>query len=80
MEKKLDLEQLRGVFEYYFNWKDIFPEEYKTIDLDNYTDEEKKRYEGNGLNKKPNLRQEVVIHGMLNKQILLDVLKHFHGL
>lgn len=47
-------------FEYYNNWVDIFPEEYKTIQFP--PDEE---------------RQEVLIHGMLNKEILIDILKHF---
>ncbi len=48
-------------FDYYYNWKDIFPEEYKTIVID----------EENIVS------QEVVIRGMLNKEILVDVLKHF---
>lgn len=47
-------------FDFYNNWVDIFPEEYKTIQ---YPPNEE--------------RQEVLIHGMLNKEILLDVLKHF---
>ncbi|MDD5363085.1 MAG: HsdR family type I site-specific deoxyribonuclease [Ignavibacteria bacterium] len=47
-------------FDYYFNWADIFPEEYKTIRVS--PDEE---------------RQEVLIHGMLNKEILIDILKNF---
>jgi type I restriction enzyme, R subunit len=48
-------------FDYYFNWKDIFPEEYKVIQIDQ--DNEK--------------TQEVMIHGMLNKEILIDVFRHF---
>lgn len=68
---------ITGGYEYYLNWKDIFPEEYKTIDLKNYDDEEKVRYQNNGLHKNPDVRQEVVIHGMLNKEILVDVLQHF---
>jgi len=48
-------------FEYYYNWRDIFPEEYKTIDI----------------TKENDIEQPVLIHGMLNHEILLDVLKHF---
>ena len=47
-------------FDFYNNWVDIFPEEYKTVAYP--PDEE---------------RQEVLILGMLNKEILLDILKHF---
>ena len=47
-------------FDFYNNWVDIFPEEYKTVDFP--PDEE---------------RQEVLIHGMLNKEILVDILKHY---
>lgn len=47
-------------FDFYSNWTDIFPEEYKTIQIS--PDEE---------------RQEVLIHGMLNREILIDILKHF---
>jgi type I restriction enzyme R subunit len=47
-------------FDFYNNWVDIFPEEYRTIQI--APDEE---------------RQEVLIHGMLNKEILIDILKHF---
>lgn len=47
-------------FDYYNNWSDIFPEEYKVIQFP--PDEE---------------RQEVMIRGMLNKEILVDILKHF---
>lgn len=47
-------------FDYYNNWVDIFPEEYRTIQIS--PNEE---------------RQEVLIHGMLNKEILIDILKHF---
>ena len=68
---------ITGSFEHYNNWKDIFPEKYKTIDIECYTEEEVSRYNANGLNKEPKVRQEVVIHGMLNKEILLDVLRHF---
>jgi type I restriction enzyme R subunit len=68
---------ITGGYEYYLNWKDIFPEVYKTIDLKNYDDEERVRYQNNGLYKNPDVRQEVVIQGMLNKEILLDVLQHF---
>jgi type I restriction enzyme R subunit len=51
---------ITGEFDHFLNWKDIFPEEYKTIQVS--PDEE---------------RQEVMIHGMLNKNILLDILKNF---
>lgn len=47
-------------FDFYNNWVDIFPEEYKVVQFP--PDEE---------------RQEVMIHGMLNKEILVDLLKHF---
>ncbi|MBC8393317.1 MAG: type I restriction endonuclease subunit R [Deltaproteobacteria bacterium] len=47
-------------FDFYNNWVDIFPEEYRTVAYP--PDEE---------------RQEVLIHGMLNKEILIDLLKHF---
>ncbi|MDD2899590.1 MAG: HsdR family type I site-specific deoxyribonuclease [Desulfuromonadaceae bacterium] len=50
---------ITGEFDHYLNWKDIFPEEYKTIPLT------------------PEERQDVLIHGMLNKAILLDILKNF---
>jgi len=68
---------ITGDFDYYLNWKDIFPEVYKVIDIDNYSEEEHIRYSANGLHKEPSVRQEVVIHGMFNKEILLDVLQHF---
>ena len=51
---------ITGEFDHYLNWKDIFPEEYRTIQIS--PGEE---------------RQEVLIHGMLNKTILLDILKNF---
>jgi len=47
-------------FDFYNNWVDIFPEEYKVVKFP--PDAE---------------RQEVLIHGMLNKEILVDILKHF---
>ena len=47
-------------FDFYNNWVDIFPEEYRTVE---YPPNEE--------------RQEVLIHGMLNKEILVDILKHF---
>ncbi|OPL13214.1 MAG: hypothetical protein AVO38_13920 [delta proteobacterium ML8_D] len=47
-------------FDFYNNWVDIFPEEYRTV---TYPPDEE--------------RQEVLIHGMLNKEILIDLLKHF---
>ena len=51
---------ITGEFDHFLNWKDIFPEEYRTIQVS--PGEE---------------RQEVLIHGVLNKAILLDVLKNF---
>ncbi|MDD5581386.1 MAG: HsdR family type I site-specific deoxyribonuclease [Methylobacter sp.] len=48
-------------FDYYYNWKDIFPETYKTLAV--HQDNEQ--------------TQAVLIHGLLNKEILLDVLRHF---
>ena len=51
---------ITGQFDHYQNWKDIFPEEYKTIQVS--PGEE---------------RQEVLILGMLNKAILLDIMKSF---
>ena len=47
-------------FDFFNNWTDIFPEEYKTVVFP--PNEE---------------RQEVLICGMLNKEILVDILKHF---
>jgi type I restriction enzyme R subunit len=68
---------ITGDFEYYLNWKDIFPTSYKTIDIGNYLAEEQERYGQFGLVREPEVRQEVTIHGMLNKEIFLDVLRHF---
>jgi len=48
-------------FEYYYNWKDIFPEEYKVIEIEPGKE----------------IIQEVLIRGMLNKEILIEVLRHF---
>jgi len=68
---------ITGDYEYYLNWKDIFPELYRTFDMNSYASEEEIRYGGNGLGNVPKVRQEVVIAGLLNKEILLDVLRHF---
>jgi len=43
---------ITGDFEYYLNWKDIFPLIYKTFDITNYSDEERKRYSINDLHEK----------------------------
>ncbi|MBA3035100.1 MAG: type I restriction endonuclease subunit R, partial [Desulfobacterium sp.] len=51
---------ITGEFDHYQNWKDIFPEIYRTVQIS--PNEE---------------RQEVLILGMLNKAILLDILKNF---
>lgn len=48
-------------FEYYYYWKDIFPEEYRVIEIEPGKE----------------IIQEVLIRGMLNKEILIDVLRHF---
>lgn len=64
-------------FDYYYNWKDIFPETYKVINPEQYSDEEQTRYANKSDNISLEDRQEVVIHGMLNKEIMLDVLRHF---
>jgi len=64
-------------FDYYYNWKDIFPETYKVIDPEQYSEEEQSRYADRNDKITPEERQEVVIHGMLNKEIMLDVLRHF---
>ncbi len=42
-----------------------------------YTDEENERYTLRSDKVSPEDRREVVIHGILNKEILLDVLRHF---
>ncbi len=68
---------ITGGFEYYLNWKDIFPVIYKNFDINSYSDDEIERYGNNGLHKEPKVRQEVVISGLLNKEIILDVLQHF---
>jgi type I restriction enzyme, R subunit len=68
---------ITGDFEYYLNWKDIFPEKYKQTELYSYVADEEFRYSANGLHKSPEVRQEVLILGMLNHEIVLDVLKHF---
>jgi type I restriction enzyme R subunit len=68
---------ITGDFEYYLNWKDIFPKEYKNIDIVSYAAEEEARYQNNGLYNDPRVRQEVLIKGILNKEILLDILQHF---
>lgn len=51
---------ITGQFDHYQNWKDIFPEEFRTVQVS--PNEE---------------RQEVLILGMLNKAILLDIVKNF---
>ena len=51
---------IRSEFDYYYNWADIFPEKYKTIET-----------EPDGK------RQEVIILGMFNHEILIDILRNF---
>lgn len=47
-------------FDFYLNWKDIFPEEYI-----------------GGINIEPSQRQEVMIRGMFNHEILIDIFRNF---
>lgn len=73
---------ISGNYEYYYNWKDIFPESYRTFDIKQYSDEEKQTFQSSGktlrsLRKTPEVRQNVAIQGLLNHEILIDVLQHF---
>jgi type I restriction enzyme, R subunit len=68
---------ITGEYEHYLNWKDIFPEEYNTIDIPKYSKDEEILYKNNGMHKAPQVRQSVAVRGMLNKEILLDILQHF---
>jgi len=47
-------------FDYFYNWTDIFPEKYKTIET------------ADG-----GIHQEVIIGGMFNHEILIDILRNF---
>ena len=47
-------------FDFYLNWKDIFPEEYV-----------------GGINIEPSERQEILIKGMFNHEILIDIFRNF---
>ena len=47
-------------FDFYYNWKDIFPEEY-----------------AEGINIDPAERQEILIKGMFNHEILIDIYRNF---
>lgn len=47
-------------FDFYLNWKDIFPEEY-----------------ADGINIDPAERQEILIKGMFNHEILIDICRNF---
>lgn len=49
-------------FDFFYNWRDIFPEEYRTVQIG---DDEQ------------SVRQEVIILGMFNKEILIDLLENF---
>lgn len=61
-------------FDYYYNWADIFPEIYKTP----YLKELIETKEDIKNNIKPGaVRQEVIIGGMFNHEILIDVLRNF---
>ena len=50
---------ISGTFEYYLNWKDIFPEVYRTIDVDKYSAEEEKIFKLSPLENEPPVRQNV---------------------
>lgn len=61
-------------FDYYYNWADIFPEIYKTPELQDLINIK----EDKANNIKPGaVRQEVIIGGMFNHEILIDVLRNF---
>ena len=61
-------------FDYYYNWADIFPEIYKTPELGKMIETK----EDIANNVKPGaIRQEVIIGGMFNHEILIDVLRNF---
>lgn len=47
-------------FDFYLNWRDIFPEEY-----------------AEGVNIEPSGRQEILIKGMFNHEILIDIFRNF---
>ena len=47
-------------FDFYLNWKDIFPKEY-----------------AEGINIDPAERQEILIKGMFNHEILIDIFRNF---
>ena len=47
-------------FDYYYNWADIFPEKYRTVET------------ADG-----GFKQEVIIGGMFNHEILIDILRNF---
>ena len=61
-------------YDYYYNWADIFPEIYKTPQLREMIETK----EDIANNIKPGaIRQEVIIGGMFNHEILIDVLRNF---
>ncbi|MBR5415103.1 MAG: type I restriction endonuclease subunit R [Thermoguttaceae bacterium] len=51
---------ITGEFEHFNNWRDIFPEKYKTADT-----------------KEGGISQNVLIGGMFNHEILIDILRNF---
>lgn len=51
---------LSADFDFYLNWRDIFPEEY-----------------AEGVNIEPSGRQEILIKGMFNHEILIDIFRNF---
>ena len=61
-------------YDYFYNWADIFPEIYKTPELREMIETK----EDIAQNIKPGaIRQEVIIGGMFNHEILIDVLRNF---
>ena len=61
-------------FDYFYNWADIFPEIYKTPELDKMIKTKEDTASGQTAGA---IRQEVIIGGMFNHEILIDVLRNF---
>ncbi|EAY26247.1 type I restriction endonuclease subunit R [Microscilla marina] len=60
---------ISGEMEHYAHWKDIFPEKYKTRPIAQYTP--------NQHTKDPAVHQEVMISGLLNPEVLIDVWQNY---
>lgn len=60
---------ISGQMQHYNNWRDIFPSHYKTKPIEPY-DPQKHPID-------PAVHQNITIHGLLNKEILLDVFQNF---